>query len=168
MEKNEILYAVRTVLTVVLLSLAVYTDVRERKVLNKHTFPAAVAGLVLCAVDSWKTALFRLAVIAVEVFSSIFGLMGMGDLKLLIALTAIWGFHPVLCALLGACAVMICFAFVTKPSEFLTALVNVKNHFLYKTPIPTEGKTKYPFAVFITAGFILTAVLQLAGVLSVF
>lgn len=168
MGKEEILLVLRAVLTAVLLSLAVYTDVKERKVLNKHTFPSALAGLVLCAAGSWKEALLRMAVIAVEVFSSVFGLMGMGDLKLLIALTAIWGFYPVLFTVLFACAVMVCYSLITNHREFCMAMINVKNRFFYKTPIPTEGKTRYPFAVFIASGFVITAGLQLAGRISAF
>ena len=168
MGKENILFVIRLALTAVLLFLAVRTDIKSRKVLNKHTLPAALAGLVLCFIGSWKEALVRILIIAAEIFSSVFGLMGMGDLKLLIALTAIWGFYPVLVSLLVACLVMGLYALVTNTSEFRLALINIKNHFLYRTPLPVEGKTKYPFAVFICAGFCLTLLLHHAGAIDVF
>ena len=83
--------------------------------------------------------------------------MGMGDLKLLIAVCAIWGFRTSLFSLLFGCLFLAAYSTVMDPKEMKEAVINVGNFLFYHTPVPTKDRKAYPFAVFLSAG--TTAVL---------
>lgn len=82
---------------VVMVLVAVITDVRTGKIHNALTLPAAIIGIILNGVfnglDGISASLLGLAAgLAVFVFSSIFGrILGGGDIKLLMAVGALQG-----------------------------------------------------------------------------
>ena len=84
----------------VVVSLAVYTDLRWRKISNKLTIPAIAAGIVLNTIClSWYGLLSSLAgfAIGIAVFIIPFALRGMGggDVKLMGALGALLGGYAI-------------------------------------------------------------------------
>lgn len=99
------------ILTVLLLLISVYTDVRYRKILNAVTLPFAVAGLVLNIVSrGWAGVLFSVGGIAMGLtlffLSAFLGrILGAGDCKLFAAVGALQGWNMLLwCILYGLAA----------------------------------------------------------------
>lgn len=90
--------------------IAMYTDLRWRRISNSLTFPAAIIGLVLHSIDSsWDGFLFSLLglIIGILIFivPFVFGKMGGGDVKLMGSLGAlVGGFGIINIALLTAIA----------------------------------------------------------------
>lgn len=143
---------IRIGITAGLLLISSYTDLTRRKVYNKVTYPAMLAGLILCSVTSMRHLPGRIVSLAVWFFMGALHLMGMGDLKLLMAVCAIWGFRTSLYALLSGCLFLAAFSAVMDPREMKEAVINVGNFLFYHTPVPTKGRKTYPFAVFLSAG----------------
>ena len=93
------LTTITAVLTIVLVTVAAYTDIRWAKIRNTLTVPAVVAGLVLNVLNSlrgWDGLLLSLEGIGVGLalflISSIFGrILGGGDIKLLVGIGALQG-----------------------------------------------------------------------------
>lgn len=143
---------VRIGITAWLLLISSYTDLKRRKVYNSITFPAMAAGLILCAATSAIHLPGRMISLAVWFFMGALHLMGMGDLKLLMAVCAIWGFRTSLFSLLFGCLFLAAYSTVMDPKEMKDAVINVRNFLFYHTPVPTKGRKTYPFAVFLSAG----------------
>ena len=144
-------------ITAGILLISSYTDLTRRKVYNKVTYPAIIAGLILCSVTSIRHLPERMLSLAVWFFMGALHLMGMGDLKLLMAVCAIWGFRTSLYSLLSGCLLLAAYSTVMDPKEMKEAVINVGNFLFYHTPVPTKDRKAYPFAVFLSAG--TTAVL---------
>lgn len=143
---------IRIEITAGILLISSYTDLTRRKVYNKVTYPAIIAGLILCAVTSIRHLPERMLSLAVWFFMGALQLMGMGDLKLLMAVCAIWGFRTSLYSLLSGCLLLAAYSTVMDPVEMKDAVINVRNFLFYHTPVPTKGRKTYPFAVFLSAG----------------
>ena len=143
---------IRIGITAGLLLISSYTDLTRRKVYNRVTYPAMLAGLILCSVTSMRHLPGRMVSLAVWFFMGALHLMGMGDLKLLMAVCAIWGFRTSLYALLFGCILLAAYSMVMDPKEMKDAVINVRNFLFYHTPVPTKGRKTYPFAVFLSAG----------------
>ena len=84
------------VLTIVLVTVAAYTDIRWAKIRNTLTVPAVALGLVLNSLRGWDGLLLSLEGIGVGLalflISSIFGrILGGGDIKLLVGIGALQG-----------------------------------------------------------------------------
>jgi prepilin peptidase CpaA len=96
--------------TIIVVLIAMYTDLRWRKIVNRLTFPAAIIGLLLHIVDSgWDGFLFSslglIFGLVIFIVPFVFGRMGGGDVKLMGALgTLVGGYGIVNIALLTAIA----------------------------------------------------------------
>jgi prepilin peptidase CpaA len=105
---TENIDSIVTWLTIIVVLIAIYTDLRWRKIFNRLTFPAAIIGLLLHIVDSgWDGFLFCLIGLTVGlvifIVPFVFGRMGGGDVKLMGALgTLVGGYGIVNIALLTA------------------------------------------------------------------
>ena len=85
---------VRIVIALVLLSAVCVTDVKHRRAPNIITFPAIAAGMFLCILTPEKDALMRFAGLLIWFALGSLRLMGMGDLKVIMALNTLFGFSP--------------------------------------------------------------------------
>jgi len=141
------------------LTLSAIWDIRQRRIPNIVTFPAITAGVILTAV--WRMASLPVTVIAL-ILLFIFGtlrLMGQGDVKLIMALTALCGPAAALISA-GIAAIFIVFIqLLRRPKETAaeakTAIVALTS--LNFGLINRNGRS-IPFAPYILAGFICHAV----------
>jgi len=87
---------IRIGLILALLAVSVYTDHKNGKVLNKITFPAMFCGIVLACFDNGMDGLFDSLMglglgLALFILPFMMGLLGAGDVKLLMAVGALAG-----------------------------------------------------------------------------
>ncbi len=87
---------IRALLILALLAVSVYTDQKSGKVLNKITFPAMLCGIILACLDNGMKgladSLSGMAIgLALFIIPFIMGLLGAGDVKLLMAVGALLG-----------------------------------------------------------------------------
>jgi len=81
---------------VILLIMALYTDIREQKITNKVTVPAIVSGIILSTVQGLLPGLGKTLKDLLVMFAVVFALfalkfIGAGDGKLLLAIAALKG-----------------------------------------------------------------------------
>jgi len=161
-------------LMVVLVGIAVYTDVRSEKIPNQLTAPFAIAGLVvsvaLHGVDGLLSSLEGLGVgLAVFLLSSLFGrLLGGGDIKLLMAIGAIQGplflvWTAVYMALVGG---VLAIGVSVARKDFLASLRRLGGGLMMRlfarTPLDVKDAKpagRLPYAIPIAIGSIVAQVL---------
>ena len=150
-----------------LMLLAGIIDVKTRKIPNYITFPAFGIGIVLTFFINGIYSLIPVLLFTVFMFGiSIFGIMGLGDVKLLIAESSLVGvFNALLTLSIGSIAVVVIY-FLTKPkmmeSEVRLGLINLSTG-NWKGVF--DGKT-IPMAPFLLIGFIGATIIDFLGVIS--
>lgn len=90
-----------TWITIIVVLIAMYTDILWRKVFNRLTFPAAIIGLALYTLESgWSGLLFSsiglILGLVIFIVPFVFGKMGGGDVKLIGALGALVGGYGII------------------------------------------------------------------------
>jgi len=153
---------------VVVVSLAVYTDLRWRKISNRLTIPAIAVGIVLntfCL--SWYGLFSSLTgfAIGIAVFIIPFALRGMGggDVKLMGALGALLGGYAIVSIALytavcgGAIAVVVAFYNHELGSSLRTTARMIKNivHIDRSKKVDISTNLRIPYGLAIGAGTVL-------------
>ncbi|MEI6502201.1 MAG: A24 family peptidase [Armatimonadota bacterium] len=154
-------------LTVLLLLISVYTDVRYRKILNAVTLPFAVAGLLLnIAARGWWGVVFSVEGVAMGLavffLSAFLGrILGAGDCKLFAAVGALQGpdmlLRCILCSLVagGVLAIIVALARGVLRPALTRVWQSVYLRAYHNTPmdIASSGeKMRLPYALAIAAG----------------
>ncbi|MCL5058869.1 MAG: A24 family peptidase [Actinobacteria bacterium] len=89
---------VNLILAGILTAICTYTDIKSMTIYNRHTYPAAVSGLVYSiATAQWSHLYGSMVILSIYLFFFLSGKMGGGDLKLAVALSLFLGHEPVLC-----------------------------------------------------------------------
>jgi len=107
---TENIESIITWLVIIVTLIAMYTDLRWRRISNSLTFPAAIIGLLIHSIDSgWDGFSFSLIGLTIGlvifIVPFVFGKMGGGDVKLMGALGALVGGYGIVnLALLTAIA----------------------------------------------------------------
>lgn len=98
----------------VLVAVCAWTDIKSMTIYNRHTYPAAVAGIIYCAVTAQYAHLAG-ALIVFVMYLLLFilgkGKMGGGDLKLAVALSLFIGYEPVIYGSILAAVLMMAWGF---------------------------------------------------------
>ena len=140
-----------TVLTIIPLS--VYFDLRERRIPNFLTFPFILIGLVFSFYISKEEFIVRLLTLIIFFLFGSMRLLGMGDLKLLMAIIALRGPFEGIYTLLCAALLMIWYCMMERPADTVISLKNTFLYFAVRKPITVEDGKAYPFALFIAVGY---------------
>ena len=130
------------------------TDIKTGKIKNYVVFPAMAFGLFFSLIT--KDGLFaqRIWVWILLFILGMFRLMGMGDIKLVMAVAClIQPMYALYIFLLGEC-LLIAFCFVTRPSDTVNMLKDTVRFLVYRIPIPRRSWKTYPFAVPFLAAFL--------------
>ena len=94
--------------TFVVMAVAATLDIRTRKIPNWLTFAAAVTGLFFTYFIDWREGIVRTIAITAVFFAGATGCLGLGDLKLFMALTALQGLLPSLISIfIASCSLLI-------------------------------------------------------------
>jgi len=103
---------VNLILAGILITICTYTDIKSMTIYNRHTYPAAVTGLVYSIVTlQWSHLYGSLVILSIYLFFFLSGKMGGGDLKLAVALSLFLGHEPVLCGSILAGVVLMAWGF---------------------------------------------------------
>lgn len=78
-------------LAIVVTAIGAYTDCRWRRVPNYLTFPAMAAGLICSFCTGWEIGVARVVLVLILFGFGALNLVGLGDLKLLMAIGALTG-----------------------------------------------------------------------------
>lgn len=139
------------VLTILLISAC--TDMSDRRVPNAVTFGGMATGLILVALNSPKEAGIRFLCLIFLFFFGTLRLMGMGDLKLCMAVTALRGMQEGSLTLLFGALLMIVYCLLTDSKNTALTLKDTVVFFTTGNPIPKRSDRLYPFAAFLALGY---------------
>jgi prepilin peptidase CpaA len=178
MEIRDYLILVPMALTILLVGIAIYTDVRWGKIFNRLTLPAVGVGLLVNGLWQGTDGLLRsgegiLLGLALFLVSALFGrLLGGGDVKLLIAIGALQGPHFLTwtlfyMALAGAVLAIAVGLYHGILGQRLKALI-ASGYLRMAQGVPMEmnesgGAARLPYAIAIGLGSVTTLILMRGG-----
>lgn len=130
----------------VMMVIAAIIDKKKMRIPNWITFPSIFLGLALNFVISWQEGLISLGIIIVLFFIGAIGFLGMGDLKLMMAVVALKGW---LCAIvvLGVASILLAVHKVKIEKYQLNFKRLIK-------PNETDGGLRVPFAPYMLLGYV--------------
>jgi len=109
-----LIYSLSFLLAGVLVAVCAWTDIRERTIYNRYTYPAVIIGLILNILSGRYSHLSgSLIILGVYLLFFLTGKMGGGDLKLAAALSLFLGAESVLLGSILAAVAMMCWGFAS-------------------------------------------------------
>jgi prepilin peptidase CpaA len=147
-----------------------YTDYKERKIKNAVTFPLMLFGLVIHSLSNgldglWFSLQGLLLVGFAAILLSFVGGLGMGDVKLFMAIGACMGSAFVIDTFAFSCLVFVMSVIIFRPRNLVRAYRNIVRMLsiakaMHTVPVLTEKESALtmPFAFFIGFGFILSMI----------
>lgn len=100
----------------ILAAICAWTDIKSRTIYNKHTYTAAIIGLIYCIATKQYSHLYgALIILAMYLFLFISGKgkLGGGDLKLAVALTFFIGYEAIIYGSMLSGVIMMLYGFVS-------------------------------------------------------
>lgn len=141
------------------LSIFSYTDLKEGRIPNLIVLPLILVGFAFSVAD--KT--LNLAMVAGFGLYLVIGflkLMGMGDIKVFMMINAFMGLKFSLVTLFLASVFLIIYAFIAYHKESVNQTKKLVLQAVNKR-VEIDKNHKYPFAVFILAGFVVVCISKL-------
>ena len=142
-------------ITVLILIISAITDIKTKKILNIITFPSMLLGILLMVIFKQYSFIgIRLIWMSVFFLLGTTGMVGLGDIKLLMAMTSLRGIEETSMALLLGAVFLAIYCFITETSMMKQIIRETFHYFTLKTEIVRISEKKYPFAVFVFAGYL--------------
>lgn len=151
---------IATALCALTLFTASVTDLYNRRIPNWITMPAIGIGLSMAAITGDRPVWNVFAVIFIIFFAGMSGVMGGGDLKLIMAIMAFCGVMPALYSVGIASVSVIVVAATSSPRETFTAVKNGLRCVIGRSKIVKQGR-RVPFAPYLLFGFVVCKTLSL-------
>lgn|GEM_PF-702626 len=157
------IHTIEPALSVILLIAASVADVRTKTIPNKITFPAMAIGLACILISAITLHYYIALVLRLVLFVLVFlfgmtGLIGLGDIKLIMALSLLNYPIIVLITVIAACVLLILIEVLLKPREtnrkITTGIVMVMTKRI--TKITKDNKETVAFAPFLFFGYLIT------------
>lgn len=148
------------IITIVILVISAYTDLKYRKVLNIITFPSMMLGLILCKFPFTGESLYRLLWMLIFFALGYFRMMGFGDLKLIMAVTALRGIEESSGMLLTGILLLLIYCFFTDRKNTVLMLKDTYSTIFYHTPVLKRSDKEYPLAAFLAVGYAVTFLIR--------
>lgn len=149
-----------TAIAAVVLIIASITDVKMGKIRNLLTVPAICVGLIAAGVFiSPREALIRTLMIIVLFFFSFLRLIGNGDIKLTMALTALVGFFPAVLTVAVGSALVLLYWLVKDRRNALNGIGEALDALKLGTVAYLDKSSgSIPFAPFMLAGYVIVCI----------
>ncbi|MCR5479039.1 MAG: A24 family peptidase [Ruminococcus sp.] len=147
----------RTIVAAIVLIIAAIFDIKKQRIPNSLTFPAFFVGLILmCITENFQTILINIiCVLAIFLFGAT-GILGLGDIKLLMALTVLYGWSSTLLSFALASVILLIFTSFVNPVETWIYITKFFRR-IRREKVPFNKKaTKYVFAPFLLFGAVIT------------
>lgn len=147
----------RLIIAAIVLIVAAIFDFFKQRIPNFITFPAFFVGLILmCITDDLHTILINIiCVLAIFLFGAT-GILGLGDIKLLMALTVLYGWSSTLISFALASVILLIFTSIVNPIETWIYITKFFRR-AKREKVPFNKKsTKYVLAPFLLLGAIIT------------
>lgn len=157
-------YIIPFVISMVLLILASVTDIKYKKIPNIITLSGICIGIIFNVVSAvilrtYGQMIINFIVMILLFFIGMTGILGLGDIKLLIALTALNGALPaIMTAGFGSLYVII-ISLITGTKEAKGELKMGIQTILLRLPVYKYGRS-VPFAPYMLAGYISAMILN--------
>lgn len=147
------MFIARTVIAAVICLAAAIFDYKNSKIPNKFTFPIIILSFIFSIIFyPLNTTIFSVLVVVLLFFYGMTGWIGLGDLKLIMALTFIGTWKMGLCSFIFSSIYLMVFGLVTNPYETGFYMKKMLNRFKFKKEPLYKKSTKYKFAPFILFG----------------
>ena len=147
-------------LTLAILPVCAVTDAISYRSPNALTFPAMLLGLCASLATAPTEAVFRLFLAVVLFYLGRLRIMGMGDLKLWMAVLFLRGGYESSLMMLFAVAFMFLYCLMTDGNSAFSFLKHIASLFTGKAYVKKGPSKEYPFAVFMAAGYPLALLLN--------
>lgn len=146
-------------ITLCILIIASCTDVQTQKVPNIVTFPAMVVGLIFSLYPNPFETVIRIGWIVVLLVIGSMRIMGMGDLKLCMAVMTLRGAQEASIMLFTGSILLLIYCLVTEEKDTVESIKDLIRMFVYHTGIVKRSDNIYPFAVFLALGYSINFIL---------
>lgn len=138
------------------LAVAAVWDARTRTIPNRLTFPFIIIGLVFTCLTAPEDLLIKAVFLAALFLFGMSGLIGLGDIKLVMGLGVLDRPEIALCSVAIASLLLLAGHFIRRPSGPPLRLRNGFIYLLLKTPAPQRTRdNSVPFAPYLLAAYIL-------------
>lgn len=150
----EWVWIIKLILATIVAVIAAVCDCKTRKIPNWLTFSAVSIGVIATFLQGWREGLSLLVVLSILFFFGMLRLLGMGDLKLLMALAAltmpVW--TPLI--ILMACGWFVAWEFASNPQGCFKRIQLLWLSVTMGCGIPADPKKAKPMAPCILLGFL--------------
>ena len=140
-------------LVIILLIAGAAMDLQYFRVPNILTFPAMAAGLFLCGLQHQGAVMERLLWFVIFFMFGMTGIMGMGDLKLCMAVLSIRGLKETGVMMLGATVFMSIYCIFSNRKDAEAGLKESVCAILHGVRPSSVTGYEYPFAFFLAMGY---------------
>ena len=148
-------------ITIIILFLAGLFDVKKRIIPNLITFPAIAVGLLLTGIGvSANAALIRSAAILILFFLSMLHFLGMGDIKLLMAVIALQGIKTAIFILVLGSFLNIIVWIIRRRKSVFSIMKHTLFSLLHGQSVIAFSKNKAPFAPYACVAYITLIILN--------
>lgn len=146
-------FVIRSVIAAVICLAAAVFDIKTRKIPNKLTFPAIIVGMFLTLV--FRPLSYTIVIVSILGFLFFFGMtdfIGLGDIKLLMAVIAVGGWEMGTWAFLLAILLLFFYACIENPIETYIYIEKMFARLKFKRRAVNKESTRYVFAPFLLLG----------------
>lgn len=154
-------FMVQSILAAVTCLAAAVFDIKTNKIPNKLTFPMIIVGLVLSLIFApIKETIISSVIVVALFFLGMTNLIGLGDIKLLMAVTMIGGWKMGVFSFIIATIYLCICAYIINPIETGFYITKTIKRLHFQKQKFNKNSTKYTFAPFMFLG-VLTFILFL-------
>ena len=144
---------IKITITIIILIISGISDIKYYKIPNFITFPGMIIGLLLSGFPVKTEGWVALGLLVLLFFVGMFRIMGMGDLKLIMALVAINGLSETSVIVLTGVLFLMVYCFVTDYRSMVLSLKNTFHFFVMNMPISKINDVQYPLGFFMALGY---------------
>jgi prepilin peptidase CpaA len=153
------------IILLILLVISLYTDIKDRKIYNKHTFSvlfiAIITSLMFEGFAGFKNSIYGAGIgFMIMLIPYMLGGMGAGDVKLFMAIGSLKGVDFIIQSSIitfivgGVIAALV----ITINKNWKETLINIKSLFIFKETL--NNSYTYPYGIAICIGTVITYLLR--------
>lgn len=151
---------VSLIFTYILLGLASYYDLKIRRIPNKLTFFCMILGLMFSKFPYTEESHIRVIGCIVLFLLGSFRLMGLGDIKLCMAVMCLRGIQETVWMMAGGIVLLFLYCIWKEPKGIKSSFEGIYQFFRYRIPIQIRSQETYPFAVFLGIAYTVLSICE--------